>query len=77
LANPQASDYWGAHRAIINWITEFTTLTRENLLTLAKEQLEPRAPSTTEPAGTPYMEHTTDFDDEDLPPPPASAVEAI
>ena len=70
LANPRSSEYWGAHRAIANWITEFTVLVRENILYLAKEQKEPRPPTESQPSGTPYMQHTADFDDEDLPRPP-------
>jgi hypothetical protein len=76
LASPAFNEHWGAHRAVANWITEFTTIMRENLIALAKDQREGqgRQPEPEAP-GTPYMEHTTDFDDSDFPV-PASAVEA-
>lgn len=63
LANPARSEYWGAHRAIVNWITEFTTTIKENLVGLAEEERRPDNGSG-EPGrpGTPYMELTDDFD---------------
>lgn len=77
LANPSFSDHWGAHRAIVNWITTFTTTVRDNIIALAHEQLE-SSTSKREPTrpGSPYMEHTLDFDESELPEPPASALEA-
>lgn len=73
LANPQFSEHWGAHRAIINWIAEFTTTMRDNLLYLANAQLQPPSPTSTEPAGTPFMQHTADFDEDDFPIPDGQA----
>ena len=75
LANPQFNDRWGAHRAIANWILEFTTTMCDNLLALAKEQRQPTSPPVDKKPGTDYMEHTADFDNEDLAA-PARAVEA-
>ena len=76
LANPALSNYWGAHRAIANWIMEFTTIMRENLIAVAEDQRKPRTPAAPEAPGTPYMEHTSSFDETDLPI-PAPATEAL
>lgn len=68
LANPRCSDYWGAHRAIANWILEFTTITRENLIGLAQEQRESsQGAREPERPGTAWMEHTTGFDEREFP----------
>jgi len=65
LANPACSDNYGTHRAIANWINEFTTTVRENLIAMAKDQRSPDKPINNDTFGTPYMQHT-DFGNEDL-----------